>query len=236
MILKFMAPRRAKPAPPALLENFQVSGDRARDSRRWGDAVKFYRLHLADKPSDFEIWVQCGHSEKESGAFSAALDCYLEARTIRGDDADLSLQMGHLYKLMDREAEAVVSYQRCLALNPEDADARRELAALLQPAETPVRGQLEEAPAPAFFTAAREVHADVLGSDEELVARIAEERAKGESLTVAMLMRAYVRLSPTESPRWISLAETLRQIGDEGQARRCLSIADAIVRGTSPES
>lgn len=230
MKLNFITRKRPQSPPPDEPRNFRADGDKARDASRWGEAAKLYHLYLAENSGDAEIWVQCGHCEKESGDFKAALSCYLEARSIKADNDDLYLQMGHLYKLMDREADAIESYQKCLSLNNNSADARLELAALLRPAEAVEHSQFAEAPPPSFVPPVRLVLADSLSSEEQLLARIASERADGDLVAVAMLMRALLRLSASDSERWTALAETLHQIGDESQSRRCLTIANAIGR------
>lgn len=235
MKLNFITRKRATPppAPGPEPENFRAAGDKARDARQWSGAAKLYRLYLVAKPGDAEIWVQCGHCEKESGNFNAALGCYLEAKAINGDDDDLHLQMGHLYKLMDREADAIDSYQKCLSLNNDSVDARRELAAFFRPVEIVEHAEFTEAPLPAFIPPAHTLHADSLSSEEQLLERIASERANGDMMAVAMLMRALLRLSPMDSARWTALAETLKQNGDESQALRCFAIASAIGRGNA---
>jgi tetratricopeptide (TPR) repeat protein len=228
MIPSFIALSRKVPPAARPSADLRAAGDKARDLRRWGEAVKLYRAYLRESPDDFDIWVQCGHAEKESGDFDAALQCYLEAQRLRGDDPDLHLQLGHLYKLMDREGDAIASYQKCLELTSESADAERELAGLLRAVEAPEPIYLEEPSAAEFAGPAFEVPADVLRSEDELKARIAAETETGDALAVALLTRAYVRLSATEPARWRALAMALEQIGDESQARRCMAIAAAL--------
>ena len=190
--------------------------------------VTCYRSYLAEKPKDFEIWVQCGHAEKESGDFDAALHCYLAAHVLRGNDCDLHLQLGHLYTLMDREADAIAAYDKCLEIDGDCADAQRELASLLRAAEGPGFGALSEAPAADFAAPAFEFPIDTLLADDDLLVRIAQEQANGDLFAAALLTRAYVRLAPTDPSRWRALAGALRLVGDESQAGRCEAIAAAI--------
>jgi len=228
MVPKFMALRRGNAPAPKTPANLRAAGDNARDSRQWGEAAKLYRAYLRRRPADFEIWVQCGHSEKESGDFSAALDCYLGAQALRSDDPDLHLQLGHLYKLMDREDEAIASYQKCLELTGNSEDAARELASLLRAVDAREPMHLEEAPSAEFIAPAFQVPTDVLMSEDELRTRIEAERHAGDSLAVALLTRAHVRLSPSDPARWRALAEALEAIGDASQAQRCRAIAAAV--------
>ena len=219
--------------PPRDAANLRTAADRARDRRQWGDAARLYRSYLEEKPGDFEIWVQCGHSEKESGDFDAALQCYLAAQALRGNDADLHLQLGHLYKLMGREAEAIAAYRKCLEFDRDSADATRELAAFMRPVEAPVHGQLAEPQAPALSPPAFEFPFDTLTSDSALRQRIAREQANGDLVSVAILTRALLRLAPRDSARWLALAEALERIGAEDQASRCRAVAAAADSGTA---
>jgi tetratricopeptide (TPR) repeat protein len=228
MILNFIAPRRGFPLAREAPRNLRDEGDRARDNRQWGEAAKLYRSYLQRKPTDFEIWVQRGHAEKESGDFAAALQCYLKGQALRSDDPDLHLQLGHLYKLMDRQADAIASYQKCLEINADSDDAMRELAGLLRKAEAPETFELAEAPPAEFAAPAFEIPSHALNSDNELRARIVAEQEKGDLLAVALLTRAHVRLYPGEPLRWRALANALEQIGDESQAKRCRAIAAAM--------
>src|SRR5271165_579823 len=43
------------------------AGDRARDARRWTEAVRVYEAYLRRVPNDVAMWAQFGHSLKESG-------------------------------------------------------------------------------------------------------------------------------------------------------------------------
>ena len=228
MILGFRTPKRLSPIAPKTSVNLRAAGDQARDARRWGEAAKLYRAYLLENPKDFDIWVQCGHAEKESGDFDAALSCYLEARTLRGDDSDLHLQLGHLYKLMDRDADAIGSYQKCLEFDPGSVDAKRELGGLLQPVEVPAPSEFSEPPGAEYAAPAFEFPLATILSDDELLARIALEQDKGDALAVALLTRAYVRLAPNDPGRWKALAQALEHIGDDSQARRCHAIAAAL--------
>src|SRR5258708_37246718 len=120
------------------VRNFREEADKARDERRWRDAAQLYRAYLAEYPNDFPIWVQCGHAEKESGEFDLAEQCYIAARRISVADADLHLQIGHLYKLMGRFGDAARSCQRGVELDAALVDAATELRTLEREGSFPI--------------------------------------------------------------------------------------------------
>lgn len=90
-------------------------GDLARDKGDWESAVEYYRLHLAKRPKDFAIGVQCGHANKEMGRYAEALECYSTARSLKPDDGDNLLSIGHLYNIMGLPSLAKDFYQRSVA-------------------------------------------------------------------------------------------------------------------------
>jgi tetratricopeptide (TPR) repeat protein len=214
------------------VRNFREEADKARDERRWRDAAQLYRAYLTEHPDDFAIWVQCGHAQKESGEFDLAEQCYITARRISGADADLHLQIGHLYKLMGRFGDAARSYQRCLELNATLVDAATELRALEREGRVPVPGGstppggLRENTTfkgpPAWSL---QVRAEVIASEEALLRYVRRQNAPTR---LAVLLRAYLRLSPTDGSRWLALADTFDQLGEDNQALRCRRIAEAL--------
>ena len=108
----------------------RINGNDAARECRWHDAARLYSRYLLEAPKDFGIWVQCGHARKETGDFDEAERCYLTALKLRSSDADLHLQLGHLYKLMGRSVDAREFYVKSHELDPSLGDARKELEAL----------------------------------------------------------------------------------------------------------
>lgn len=108
--------------------------DSARDRRDWRSAGTLYREVLSLKPKWHEIWVQHGHSLKETGDFVAAEVSYRTALTVDSTAADTHLQLGHVLKLQGRIEEARDSYSKAIMLSsPDDTSnrfARAELANL----------------------------------------------------------------------------------------------------------
>ncbi len=219
--------------PNRAVRNFRDEADKARDERRWRDAAQLYRAYLAEHPNDFAIWVQCGHADKESGEFDLAEQCYITARRISVADADLHLQIGHLYKLMGRFADAAKSYQRCVELDAALVDAATEIRTLeregrfsIPEGTTTLRGELKEGTSrKRTLAGSLQVPAEVMVSEETLLIYMRQQNCPSR---LAVLLRAYLRLSPTDGSRWHTLADALDQLGEENQALRCRQIAEAL--------
>lgn len=94
--------------------NYRRRGNEARTRGAWVEAAQLYRLHLDRHPNDFDIWVQLGHAEKESGRMDAANAAYTKAASIKPNDADLLWNRGHLAKRLGDEATADRFYQASL--------------------------------------------------------------------------------------------------------------------------
>lgn len=105
----------------------------ARDGKDFVAARRWYRLHLLLRPSDAGAWVQLGHAMKETSRLGEALRCYERAERLLGDDDDLPLQKGHLYKMMGLMDDAVRAYCRSRELG--NAFAKRELLSILEDAK-----------------------------------------------------------------------------------------------------
>lgn len=109
--------------------NIARRADEERDLGNWRAASELYRLYL-DKAGytrrSFKYIVQLGNCLKESGDYSGSLKAYDEAIKLNAKDSDLYLQRGHVLKLMGRVADALISYQTSLALDPTNEHARFE--------------------------------------------------------------------------------------------------------------
>ncbi len=104
--------------------------DRARDSRDWSTAARYYQKALGRNPENPGIWVQYGHALKESGNLSQAEDAYRKSLDLDPDIADTHLQLGHALKLQDKKIEASAAYFRALVLDPALDHAAFELRGL----------------------------------------------------------------------------------------------------------
>lgn len=106
--------------------DLRAEGDAARDRLHWKEAANAYRLFLAERPKAGGIWVQFGNALKESGDLAGAERAYAEAIHLAPRDSDARLQMGHLYKVMSRDGEALLSYELAYFLDPASMSARDE--------------------------------------------------------------------------------------------------------------
>ncbi len=104
-----------------------LAANAARDKREWDKAAVLYRRYLRGYPDDAGIWVQYGHSLKESGRFIDASKAYHRALLITPNDADLHLQIGHLNKISGQIRAAIASYRRALEVEPGMHAAQAEL-------------------------------------------------------------------------------------------------------------
>ena len=107
-------------------------GNKARDTKRYVAAAALYEEALARDLRNGAIHVQCGHMHKESGAFEEAEKHYLAAKMLLPSDADLALQLGHLYKVWDRPQLALDAYADACALQPDWEEPHAEIARLKQ--------------------------------------------------------------------------------------------------------
>jgi len=145
-------------------------GDKCRDDRRWADAVRWYREHLNRFPRDFAIWVQLGNCLKEAGSLIEALAAYQQAKAVDDADADVFVQLGHLFKLLGRRDDAIESYRASLRRQARNNTAARELLALglspgvvraIVPMRNPTLNPQERAPnGPTFPTSDTLAQAD----------------------------------------------------------------------------
>jgi len=142
----------------------------ARDRGNWRQARTHYSRALALSPARFEIWVQLGHAEKESGALDSASAAYSRAVAIAPNVADTHLQIGHLRKLQGDLEGAAESYALAFRLDQTLSDAP---AALLGMGRTPPKTDAEriaDLEASAMSTSRQE--ADRLAALEQVVEKL----------------------------------------------------------------
>lgn len=103
------------------------AGDRHRDRKEWLEAVACYERHLEHAPYDHAIWIQLGNVAKEAGQLGHSLGAYRKAMQLSDASSDLHMQLGHLNKLRKNRAAALRHYEKALALDPDNVEAREEL-------------------------------------------------------------------------------------------------------------
>lgn len=118
---------------------------RARAAHDWALAALYYRraLRYGERA---EIWVQYGHTLKESGNFSAAEQAYRRAIALAPEVADTHLQLGHVLKIQGYVGGATSAYLQALRREAQFAPALAELDALGWSAER-IEQALSRAPA-----------------------------------------------------------------------------------------
>jgi hypothetical protein len=109
---------------------FVRAGDEARDSHNWELAVEEYKKAIQHDGSLPWLWVQYGHSLKESGRRSDAEQAYRKSIELEPENSDTYLQLGHVLKLQDRTADAASAYLNSAAMDASSTDARSELIAM----------------------------------------------------------------------------------------------------------
>ncbi len=116
---------RSKSAERAL-----SSADKARDDKRWAEAVEGYEAYLSLRPDAANIWMQLGHCLKESGRAKQAEKAYLEALERDPDNADTLLHVGRIKLALNDAASAELYLKRAAAMPSPSLDAAIELRAL----------------------------------------------------------------------------------------------------------
>jgi tetratricopeptide (TPR) repeat protein len=107
------------------------SANTARDEKRWAEAIEAYETFLFLRPGAANIWVQFGHSLKESRNAEAAETAYLKALELDPDNADTLLHLGRIRQSSNDPASAAAYFERAAAFPSPSSDAREELQALL---------------------------------------------------------------------------------------------------------
>lgn len=118
------------------VRKLRARGDAARDARQWALAAGLYEAYLSEPSAsrDAPIWVQLGHSRKESGDDEGAMRAYRRALELAPEVADTHLQIGHLQKKMGQVDLALTSFAEALRIDADSAHARREVSGLARDA------------------------------------------------------------------------------------------------------
>jgi tetratricopeptide (TPR) repeat protein len=92
--------------------------DRAAQARDWPRAVALYAKALQHVPRFPGVWVQYGHSLKESGDIAAAEKAYRQATELDPSVGEVYLHLGHVLSVQHRHQEAAAAYRRFAQLDP----------------------------------------------------------------------------------------------------------------------
>lgn len=108
----------------------RVRAENARDAGDWTEAAHFYSLTLQGDKSDVANRVQYAHALKECGRLAEAEAVYRKAISLRRDEPETYLHLGHVLKMQEREEDAKDAYADALRWNPDFGAARDELIAM----------------------------------------------------------------------------------------------------------
>ncbi|WP_281649918.1 glycosyltransferase [Novacetimonas hansenii] len=96
----------------------------------WSKAADIYLELLSNAGRNtrtFKHIVQLGNCLKDAGRYEEALAAYNDAENINGNNSDLYLQRGHLFKLLKKSAAAAYAYQKAYNLDSNNHDAKNEI-------------------------------------------------------------------------------------------------------------
>lgn len=93
-------------------------------------AAEAYADALEWDASRADIWVQLGHTKKDSGQIADAVDAYRQSLARDFENADTWLNFGHALKLGGWFETAASAYQKAAALAPTWADPQQEIVGL----------------------------------------------------------------------------------------------------------
>jgi tetratricopeptide (TPR) repeat protein len=116
--------------------DFISLANHARDAGQWERAAQLYRKALDRNRRNPPIWVQYGHTLKESGELrdpdklAQAEVAYRRALSLDPGVADPHLHLGHVLKLQGKTNEAEAAYLRAFALDPSMPYPAQELSGL----------------------------------------------------------------------------------------------------------
>ena len=102
--------------------------DLARDRNDWPAAARDYAAAIAEGCGNLRVQVQLGHALKELGRYDEAEAAYRSFLAATPFDADIHLQLGHLFNRQDDPAAALDWYERAQRLAPADAEIARHVA------------------------------------------------------------------------------------------------------------
>ena len=116
---------RESPAVSAL-----SAADKARDEKRWVEAIEAYETFLRLRPGAARIWVQLGHALQESGKAHEAEKAYLKALELDPENPDTLLHLGRIKRTMNDPEAAVRYFEQAAAFPSPSLNAWNELLAL----------------------------------------------------------------------------------------------------------
>ena len=98
---------------------------------RYRDAIGCFKRALALNPGFVDAYLNLGSTYAALGQFEAALEPWEQLRRIQPDNVPLIHNIGLANARLGRLDEAAAAFRRVLALDPANADSRRELERIL---------------------------------------------------------------------------------------------------------
>jgi len=138
----FTADGRPRPDGAAKLAivDAVTQGDAYCDAKNWLAARDAYTRALVVDNTLQPVWVQLGHTAKQSGDPVGAEAAYRKALDLNPNDVDAHMQLGHMLRLRGALGGALECYSRALLLEPNLVDARAEILLLERQVESKQAG------------------------------------------------------------------------------------------------
>ncbi|MGJ4946964.1 tetratricopeptide repeat protein [Bradyrhizobium sp. HKCCYLS20291] len=213
-----MCCEQALAADPNHADSLALMGIIALQSGQLDHAVAWFSRAIRQTPK-IDYLTSLGFTLKQTGRLDDALAVFDKAIQLKSDDAELWKHMGSVLLAQNRGAEALLSYQQALTINPGHRDAAWQCGLLLRQQQ-----RLEEAvqaftvcltqqpdDLPALQMRAR-CFADLKRYDDYLAdAERAQALAPGDPITCNNVGDALVRLGRSaEALRWFDQALAAR--------------------------
>ena len=106
------------------------AADKARDEKRWPEAIEAYTKYLVVRPEAAKIWVQLGHCWTESENRAEAEKAYLKSLELEPENPDTLLHLGRIKLALNDPKAAARYFERAATLPAPGLDAREGLLAL----------------------------------------------------------------------------------------------------------
>lgn len=189
----------------------------ARDRRDWVTASEHYRLYLSKRPRAFAIWVQLGHTLKESGRHVEALIAYSHALALRPEDADLLLNVGHLHKIMAHRDHAIAFYRRSAEADGNlSATAELKMLGIEAPRvnQAPVEAYKETGWRPTkLIPFSVRLFRMIANPSRRVLIKGDTARNRQDWPAAVEFYQRYLRAKPNHFAIWVQLGHALKEMG-----------------------